>query len=299
MIDILMIGSSFCTYYVQELWALADATGLKFRVCNVYYSGCPIEKYYNDWMTGTAAYQFYETTSMERKSYPGSKTLEWCLAQGEWDIISMQESSSGVRVNGVQNHLNNIDLYTDTLFPYIREQFPNAQFYFHQTWGYQVGYDRSGYKVETKAEQAKQAYNQQQFTLALMDKYGMDSGTEFKCLDGRVPSGEAWQLVREGFGGYAPYDNLCMRTGTANNLGDNYHEGDLGGGQYLNGLVWFFKITNDLGYSFTPEDIKWEPDNKTYGYNLATGLNLEQIRECAWEAVNGDGWTYDAANYEN
>ena len=294
-IDILMIGSSFCTYYVQELWQIANASGMKVRVCNVYYSGCPLSKYYNDWMTGTAAYQFYETTGPERTSYPGSKTLEWCLAQGEWDIISMQESSGGVRTSGPEAHLETVDLYTDTLFPYIREQFPEALFYYHQTWGYQVGYNRNGYVVETAAEQANHAYLQQQFAVGLMGKYAMDGGSEYQCLDGRIPSGEAWQLVRDGWGGYDPYDNLCKRTGTANNAGDYYHDGDLGGGQYLNALTWFFTFTNDMGYNFTAEDIKWAPDNDTYGYDIT--FNPEQLKAAACQAVNV-GWTYDAANYQ-
>jgi len=295
VIDILMIGSSFCTYYVEELWQIANASGLKVRVCNVYYSGCPLSKYYNDWMTGTAAYQFYETTGEKRTSFPGSKTLEWCLAQGEWDVISMQESSSGIRTNGVQGHLNAVDLYTDTLFTHIRTQFPKAKFYYHQTWGYQVGYNRNGYVVETSAEQADYADKQKQFAIGLMDKYSMANGSEYKCLDGRIPSGEAWQLVRDGFGGYDPYDDLCRRTGTASNLGDYYHDGDLGGGQYLNALTWFFKLTNDMGYNYTAADIKWAPDNTTYGHPIT--FNAKQLQECAYQAVNV-GWTYDAANYQ-
>jgi len=302
-IDILMIGSSFCTYYVQEMWQIANAAGVKLRICNVYYSGCPLSKYYTDWKNGAAAYQFYETTGPERTSFPGSKSLEWCLAQGDWDVISMQEYTGNLRTSTtVQEHLDKTDLYTDTLFPYITSEFPTAKFYFHQTWSFQVGYNRNGYAVTTKAQQAVDAYRQQVFADGLMAKYGDPAtsgvkGTEFQCMDGRIPTGEAWQLVRDGWGGYTAYDNLCKRTGTTSNLGDYYHDGDLGGGQYLNALVWFFQVMKDQGKNFTVADIKWQPDNTTYGVALDTNLNFNQLKACAYEAVYGNGWTYNAANY--
>ena len=47
VIDILMIGNSFCSYYVQELAGVAAADGIKMRVCNVYYSGCRMDQHYN------------------------------------------------------------------------------------------------------------------------------------------------------------------------------------------------------------------------------------------------------------
>ena len=303
VIDILMIGSSFCTYYVQEMWQIAEAAGLKVRVCNVYYSGCPLSKYYTDWKNGDAAYQFYETTGPERKSFAGSKSLEWCLAQGDWDVISMQEYTGNIRNDTAEAHLEKTDLYTDTLFPYITSQFPDAKFYFHQTWSFQKGYDRNGYTVTTAAKQAEDTYNQQQFALGLLRKYGDPAtsgvaGSEFQVMDGRVPTGEAWQLVRDGWGGYAPYDDLCKRTGTTDNLGDYYHDGDLGGGQYLNALVWILQVMKDRGVNLTKEDIKWQPDNTTYGAKLAEDLNFQQLIDCAFEAVFGNGWTYNAANYQ-
>ena len=80
--------------------------------------------------------------------------------------------------------------------------------------------------------------------------------------------------------------------------GDYQHDGDLGGGQYLNALVWFFQIMKDQGKNFTVADIKWQPDNTTYGVALDSKLNFEQLKACAYEAVFGNGWTYNAANYQ-
>ena len=39
VLNLLMIGSSFCYYYVEELYGMLDAVGIKANICNVYYSG--------------------------------------------------------------------------------------------------------------------------------------------------------------------------------------------------------------------------------------------------------------------
>ena len=57
-------------------------------------------------------------------------------------------------------------------------------------------------------------------------------------------------IVRDG-----GYDNLCARLGTEGNLGDFCHDGDVGGGQYLNACVWFEMISGQscIGNSFRPD----------------------------------------------
>lgn len=71
-----------------------------------------------------------------------------------------------------------------------------------------------------------------------------------------------------------------------------------GGGQYLNGLVWILQVMKDRGVNLTKEDIKWQPTDTTYGAKLAEDLNFQQLIDCAFEAVYGNGWTYNAANYQ-
>jgi hypothetical protein len=67
----------------------------------------------------------------------------------------------------------------------------------------------------------------------------------------RVNTGEAWHLVRQG-----GYDDLCARLGVNGNKGDYYHDGDIGGGQYLNACVWFECITGQSCIGNT-----WRPDS--------------------------------------
>ncbi len=69
-----------------------------------------------------------------------------------------------------------------------------------------------------------------ELALLICEKYDMD----------RISTCEAWAIIRDG-----GYDNLCARLGkqyadtAPENSGDNYHDGDIGGGQYLNACVWY------------------------------------------------------------
>ena len=78
-----------------------------------------------------------------------------------------------------------------------------------------------------------------------------------------VPSGEAWEKARanELIG-----DTLCMA--------DNHHEGEEGGGQYLNACVWFEMLTGRsiLGNTYRPS------------YDLAEE-KIPVLQEAAHEAV--------------
>ena len=224
---------------MEELYGLAEAAGIKMRVCNVYYSGCKLNQHYNWWVNDIANYQFYVTDENGRRG-TNNVSLEYCLAQGDWDFISLQQSNGPIRNDGPQQHLENVALYTDTLINYFRQEFPKAEFLWHQTWATQIGYDRDGYQMTSFEQQTRDTQTAKEFAVLLCEKYD--------C--GRVPSGSAWQIIREG-----GYDNLCARLGVGtNSAGDYYHDGDIGGGQYLNACVWFEVLTGKscVGNSYAP-----------------------------------------------
>ena len=267
VIDVLMIGSSFCYYYVEELCGLAEAAGIPMRVCNVYYSGCPLEKHYNWWINGESNYQFFDTTYAGGRKQTNNVSLEWCLAQGEWDVISLQQSTSAT-VND-PNHLETTRLYYTTLLNYLMEQFPAAQMCWHQPWTYQIGYDRNGVQITTPEQQQEREDIIKAYCVAICEEFDIQ----------RINTGEAWQIVRNEYG----YDNLCARLGTgANHAGDYYHDGDIGGGQYLNACVWFEIITglSPVGNTYAPDYVY---NNKTY--YLDSGITFAQLQEAAHKAV--------------
>lgn len=270
-LNILMIGSSFCYYYVEELHALAAAAGIKMRVCNVYYSGCKLNQHYEWWVGNKSNYQFYVTDENGRRG-TNNVSLEYCLAQGDWDFISLQQSNGPIRRETPAGHLENVALYTDTLINYFRQEFPKAEFLWHQTWANQIGYDRDGYQVTSFEQQTRDTATAKEFAILLGEKYD--------CR--RVPSGSAWQIIREG-----GYDNLCARLAINNGEGDYYHEGDIGGGQYLNACVWFETLTglSCVGNTYAPV---YTHNSKTYTLEADFIATLQNAAHQAVEEMKAE-----------
>lgn len=239
-LNILMIGNSFCYYYVEELYGMLDAIGVKANVCNVYYSGCSLEQHWTWWKAGQANYDYFHTDGNGRVKTAGVD-LEWCLGQQDWDVISLQEAGSRPWRYGAQTHLETTRLWRTELIEYLKRRFPNARYLWHQTWSFQIGYDKTAGKVETFEQQEANEQEVKTFCAAVCKELDLE----------RVNSGEAWQIVRKDYG----YDKLCARIGKGeHHEGDHYHDGDIGGGQYLNACVWFEVITGRscVGNAYRP-----------------------------------------------
>ena len=265
-LNLLMIGNSGCYYFVEELYGLAEAAGIKMRVCNVYYSGCNLNQHWTWWKSGEANYTYYTTDENGRVPTEGCN-LEYCLQQQNWDFISLQESGTGkLRSLSVETFLNDRTQYLDDLYGYLREQFPMSKLYWQQNSAYQVGYNMS-FEVSGLEDQRKDTVNFRELAIAISQKYNVDW----------IPSGEASMIVREN-----GYDNLCARLGKgANHEGDYYHNGDIGGGQYLTACVWFEMLTGQscIGNSYRPV---YTYQGQTF--ELDEGF-VVQLQEAAHQAV--------------
>ena len=271
VINVLMVGSSFCYYYVQELYALGQAAGIDIRVCNLYYSGCPLEKHYNWWATGQSNYQYYETYHNGRV-LTSNVSLEWGLAQHDWDFISLQESSSKSFQN-YPDHAQNTKGMWEPLLSYFLEQFPDAQVLWHQPWTYQAAdHVKEGTSYTPELQQSNQD-KIEHFVKEICDYYNVPAG---ETLIQRVNTGRAWQIMRTEY----DYDFLTCRLGKTNpvsgvaNAGDGYHDGDIGGGQLLNACVWFEIITGQsvIGNTYIPE----YATSSTLADSLMAQVNVEK-----------------------
>ena len=258
-LNVLMIGSSFCYYYVEELYGLAEAAGIKMRVCNVYQSGCTLEQHWTWWKNGKANYFYYTTDENGRKEVKNTN-LDYCLSQQNWDVISLQESTSKVFKTGVENHFNYSKTHLDELWGHIKEQYPMSRYLWHSPWAYQIGYDRGGYQMVSIEQQEQNVKLVSEFSNKICEIYDLE----------QVNTGKAWQEARQN-----GYDNLCARTAVENGKGDYYHDGDIGGGQYLNACVWFEIITGQscVGNTYRPD------------YTLDANITYEALQEAAHKAV--------------
>ena len=280
VIDLLMVGHSGCYYHVEELYALAAAAGVKIRVCNVYYSGCPLEKHYNWWKAGIGNYQYYETYTEGRKLKGRDVSLEWCLAQQEWDVIMLAMSSGMIRNSAtVEIALDNTRLHRTALLDYFREQFPNADLYFRQGWTPEIGYTKNG-KLVISDKAAQVAYSEK--VRQIINGICLENNVD------RFNLGDAWELCRQTLEDAGVESNLCARLGNNGNLGDGTHDGDIGGGQFLNACV-IFEILTGLDC----RDVDYRPEYTYSGktYTLDDTL-LSAVREAAHKAVTEIRPTY-------
>lgn len=260
VLELLMVGNSGCYYYVEELWGLLDAVGIKARICNVYYSGCLLSQHYNWWKSGEANYEFFITDENGRVKQE-SMTLDNCLRQGNWDFISLQEGGAGkLRVGQAQELLAQRSIYLDALYGYFREQFPLTKMLWQENGAFQKGYNKA-FTIETTQQQAEDTRHFREFAKAVSERYQVDW----------IPKGEASQIYRE-----LPdaVDDLCARLAINNGEGDYYHDGDIGGGQYLTACVWFEMLTGQSCIGNT-----WRPD-----YTLAEE-KIQVLQQCAHQAV--------------
>ena len=262
VINILMIGNSFCYYYVEELYGIAKEAGVKMRVCNLYYSGCSLVQHW-DWLRGDEAKYEYVTTDENGRKGKKNISMRVALQQQNWDVISLQLGSADVE------NPDRSKGYAKGLYEFLKREFPLSTHYWHQTWTYQVGYNRANGKVENKEQQ--DARHERNRSIA----YAIATANEVPI----IPSGDAWKLAREN---PVVGDVLCARLGVNNDIGDYYHDGDIGGGQYLNACVWFETLTGKSCIGNT-----WRPNYALSEEKIAA---LQQAAHTAVAGVYGEDY---------
>ena len=243
VLRVLMIGNSFCYYFPDELCGLAASAGIPIQVCNVYYSGCTLKQHWEWLQNGESNYSFFihdENGSVKKSTY----NLRRCLAAENWDVITIQQHFGTQTAVSYEKCINSCLPYGQNLLNFLKSECPKAKIYFQQTWAYQVGYNGGGGPVPDTATQTAHHENIRRACLEFCAETGLD----------RIPSGDAWALARKN-----PVigDTLCNKgPGGDATLGDFYHDGTTGGGQYLNACVWFEVLTGRscVGNAFRPTD---------------------------------------------
>ena len=238
VLKILMIGNSACYYYVEELYGIAHAAGIEMKIGNVYYSGCRLEQHWNWWKLRENHYRYFETDGRGRRLALDKTGLIPCLERDNWDAISLQEAFSPQKAADRDLCFDQCEPYMKQLDAFLRETFPQSRMLWHQTWSYEVGYAQANGVIDSKDAQLAQHNTVRDVALHLCKTYDLE----------RVPVGDAWQIARDN-----PVigDTLCHKNGT---VGDYLHDGDTGGGQYLNACVWFEVLTGGscIGNTWRP-----------------------------------------------
>jgi len=232
VINLLMIGNSFSYYFATELYNIANAAGVEINVTNLYKSGCTLEEHWN-WLTnkdeGLGKYTYWVSNSMGRWNPAGITTSYDALKTMDWDVITLQQHFSPERTADYETAKGSCEPFAKDLYDQLKKEYPNAKLLWQQTWAYQAGHA----EIPDASAQTKQQNIINQVSKEICQE------NEVKA----VPSGDAWVIARAN---ELVGDTLCLE--------DKYHDGDVGGGQYLNACVWFEVLTGKscMGNTWRP-----------------------------------------------
>ena len=249
-LNILFVSNSTCNYFRDELLGMLEAAGYKdVNLCLTYYSGCRVQQHFEWWMNDEANYDFRICSSDGIKNYE-AYSLKGALDYADWDIISFDNSARTFASGDAKTSFTYVQPYLGMLLEDIRTLHPNARYFWHEVWSNEVGYEISF--VMSSVEQRTQVFEAKRGVMQMVcDTYGMEG----------VPTGDAWEKVRDlplfakavSWSGLDHF-TLCTRISGGKLVDDYSHDGDVGGGQYLNACVWFEVITGRscIGNTFRP-----------------------------------------------
>ncbi len=275
--NILMIGNSLCFFFCDELYEIAKADGIELVVANLYKSGGKLAEHLQAKQDYLPQYQ-YIIHDKNGKKVEYDATIQLALEDKAWDVITLQQNYPPELAVDLKTVTVMSNPFAKKLYDELKQEHPDAIFFWHQTWAKQVGYlgDPTPHNKETNYADVppeKQVLTVEKQTL---NYEVIRDSSNLICKENNVPlipTGDAWQLARadERIG-----DVLCNR---ASDGGDGTHDGDTGGGQYLNACVWYEVLLKKscIGNTFRPN----------YGLSEEKITALQQIAHDAVAALYG------------
>ena len=213
---ILAIGNSFSDDGTEYLPALLENLNVKnVEVARLYVGGCTLEQHVNFYDNSEAAYKFYHSKAGENKwvENPEKVTMQYALAMGEWDIITMQQAS------GFSGMYDSYTPYLGRLIEAVKKAQPQAELVWHMTWSYSSDSNHKHYKhYDNDQQQMNSAIDNCLHTLL----------AEFDEIERIVPSGTAVKSLRKSAINNYPKDLTR----------DGFHMGH-GAGRYALACTWY------------------------------------------------------------
>ena len=213
---ILAIGNSFSDDGTEYLPALLENLGVEnVEVARLYVGGCTLEQHVNFYDNSEAAYKFYHSKAGENKWVESKEkvTMQYALAMGEWDIITMQQAS------GFSGMYDSYTPYLGRLIEAVKKAQPQAELVWHMTWSYSSDSNHKHYKhYDNDQQQMNSAIDNCLHTLL----------AEFDEIERIVPSGTAVKSLRKSAINNYPKDLTR----------DGFHMGH-GAGRYALACTWY------------------------------------------------------------
>ena len=252
---ILTAAASNSYYFLDELYGLLEAAGIKAKVCSLYKGSTGINQYHQYWKNNENVFQLIVhdengVTTME------GMNLDMALKYYNFDVYNMQEGNAPHRQGKTpQQAADERMLAHKEIIEHIREKCPFTKQYYQEIFALDIGFDHAKYLSVFGQSLPQGQANYQMATREQQKAFqkSIRDYTEIVCKDfdlGIIPCGRAWDIAREN-----PLCNrMCGRLAVNNGEGDYVHDGDVGGGQYLSACVWFETITGQscIGNTFRP-----------------------------------------------
>ena len=263
-LNVFFVSNSTCYYFTDALYGMLSGAGYDYaNLCLVYSDGCSLEKHYNWWVNGEAPYSFY-ITNKDGRNKVAKCSMENALQTYEWDVINFDNNLRSFTSCDVETSVANAEPYMKNMYTELKRRYPQAEFLWHETWACGVGYTL-GIPCETQEFRDKIQVTMRGASKSMESTYGVRI----------VPTGEAWAMVRDLPIIREPIQGLGVNEFTLTTriskdvIYDDYtHDGDIGGGQYLNACVWFEILTG--------LDCRVNSFRPTYSYY---GLNCDLSEE--------------------
>ncbi len=213
---VLSIGNSFSQDSHKWLYKLAKACGAHIQTANLNIGGCSLEGHWDNVVGDNANYD------LEINGGEGERkiSIKEALTLEKWDVITLQQVSqnSGLAATYIP--------YLENLYNYVKGICPNAKIYFHQTWAYEVDFEREGF--------ANYNYNQDEMFRRICDVTSMAA----KLINAElIPSGGVIQKLRETVAEF-DYQNGGMSLNR-----DGFHL-TLDYGRFAAAATWFHTLTH-------------------------------------------------------
>mgnify|MGYP003291041580 CR=1 FL=1 len=260
--NILLIGNSFSYRLVDELYYIAKAAGYDINVYNAYHGGCFIKDHWT-WLTdeekGKGQYGMWETNETGWKKIKVDVDIHEILAHKEWDVITLQHHFTPSNSGTVKNALKNATPYAADYLAYLKENYPNADIIWYEPWAMDVGY--SGITSLSIQSSLFKSIHEASLQIAQENEVPM------------LPCGLAWQNARAN---EVVGNILCLAK-------DKAHDGDVEGGQYINGCVFFETIFGKSCVGNT-----WRPTE--YALEEARVLAMQQAAHDAMLEIYGEDY---------
>lgn len=250
--NVFFVSNSTCYYFTDELYGLLSAAGYHdVTLALVYYSGCSLQQHC-EWMN--ASVSNYELRIIDQNGLHvlPNYSLNAALSEKKWDVISFDNNARTFASGDMRTALEMTEPHFGTLLAHVREKLPQARCLWHEVWANEIGY-HSSFEIKTKEQRSRIYRAKQGLMNHMMKSYKIEG----------VPTGDAWEKVRDlplittplpEFAGIERF-TLCSRLDNGIFKDDFSHDGDIGGGQYLNACVWFEILTGEscIGNLFRPQ----------------------------------------------